>query len=48
MFAHSWERIVHMLIRIWYVTSGVYFLPNHLPEAARDLVSRWKTRKFTG
>jgi len=46
MFAHSWDRLVHMFVRILYVTSGVYFLPNHLPEAARDFI--WWFPTFHG
>jgi capsular polysaccharide transport system permease protein len=46
MFVHSWEKLVHMFVRVLYVTSGVYFLPNHLPEAARDFI--WWFPTFHG
>lgn len=38
MFFHNWERVVHMMIRIMYVTSGVYFLPWRLPAVAGDVI----------
>jgi capsular polysaccharide transport system permease protein len=46
MFAHSWDRMLIMVVRVLYVTSGVYFLPNHLPHAALDLI--WWFPTFHG
>jgi capsular polysaccharide transport system permease protein len=46
MFIHTWEKLVHILIRVLYVTSGVYFLPLHLPRSAREFV--WWFPSFHG
>jgi capsular polysaccharide transport system permease protein len=46
MFFHIWERCLVMLIRVMYVTSGVYFLPNRLPTTALDII--WWFPTFHG